>query len=51
MPLQIDGIKDKKKQDKVFSKYMTTHINLALDAVQHMEAKWDDVKRRLTSEW
>ena len=51
MPLRRDGIKDRKKQDKVFSKYMADHVELALDAVNNMEARWDEVKRRLTSEW
>ena len=51
MPLQIDGVKDKKKQDQIFSKYTATHLDLAVDAVKNMEAKWDEVKRRLTSEW
>lgn len=51
MPLQMRGIKDKIKQDRVFSKYTAAHLDLALDAVKNMEAKWDEVKRRLTSEW
>ena len=51
MPLQIDGVKDKKKQGRIFSKYTSTHLDLALDAVKNMEANWDEVKRRLTSEW
>ena len=44
-------IKDKKKQNRIFSKYTATHLDLAVDAVKNMEAKWDEVKRRLTSEW
>jgi AMP nucleosidase len=51
MPLQRRGIKDKKKQDQVFLKYMETHLDLALDAVKNMEKKWSDVKRQLSSEW
>ena len=51
LPLKMRGIKDKVKQDRVFSKYTATHLDLALDAVKNMEGKWDDVKRRLTSEW
>ena len=51
MPLQRRGIKDKKKQDQVFSRYMEPHLDLAVDAVKNMDAKWSEVKRRLTSEW
>ncbi|MBT8332497.1 MAG: AMP nucleosidase [Deltaproteobacteria bacterium] len=51
MPLQIDGVKDKKKQGRIFLKYTSAHLDLALDAVKKMEANWDEVKRRLTSEW
>jgi len=51
MPLQRRGIKDKKKQDRVFTKYMETHLDLAFDAVKNMEKKWSDVKRQLSSEW
>jgi len=51
MPLQRRGIKDKKKQDQVFSRYMEPHLDLAFDAVKNMDEKWSEVKRRLTSEW
>ncbi|MEJ2102454.1 MAG: hypothetical protein P8X68_21165, partial [Desulfobacterales bacterium] len=51
MPLQRRGIKDKKKQDKIFSEYMEPHLDLALDAVKNIIAKWSEVKRQLTSEW
>ena len=51
MPLQRRGIKDRKKQDQVFLKYMEPHLDLALDAVENMEKKWSDVKRQLSSEW
>jgi AMP nucleosidase len=51
MPLQRRGIKDKKKQDKIFSEYMESHLDLALDAVKNISAKWSEVKRQLTSEW
>ena len=51
MPLQRRGIKDRKKQDQVFSRYMEPHLDLAFDAVKNMDAKWSEVKRRLTSEW
>ena len=51
MPLQRRGIKDKKKQYEVFSNYMELHLDLALDAVKNMDAKWSEVKRKLISEW
>jgi hypothetical protein len=51
MPLQHRGIKDKKKQDDVFSSYMENHLDLALDAVKNIEENWKEVKRSLTSEW
>jgi AMP nucleosidase len=51
MPLQRNGIKDKKKQNKIFTNYMEPHLDLALDAVKNMDSKWSEVKRRLISEW
>ena len=51
MPLQRRGIKDKEKQDEVFSKYMDTHLDLALDAIKNLNKYWDSVKRQLISEW
>ncbi len=51
MPLQHRGIKDKKKQDEVFTKYMDSHLDLALDAAKKIDKNWKKVKRQLTSEW
>ena len=51
MPLQKRGIKDKKLQDEIFSKYMDIHLNIAIDAVDQLNTKWDEVERKLTSEW
>lgn len=51
MPLQRRGIKDKKKQDEVFLNYMEPHLDLALDAVKNIGAKWSEVERQLISEW
>jgi AMP nucleosidase len=51
MPLQRRGIKDKQKQDEIFSNYMETHLDLALDAVDNISSNWREVKRKLTSEW
>jgi hypothetical protein len=50
-PLQRRGIKDKKKQDQVFSKYLVPHLDLAFDAVKNINTKWSEVKRRLISDW
>jgi AMP nucleosidase len=51
MPLQRRGVKDKQKQDEIFSNYMETHLDLALDAVHNIGNNWKKVKRQLTSEW
>jgi AMP nucleosidase len=51
MPLQRSGLKDKKKQNEVFKNYMEPHLDLALDAVENLVAKWSEVKRQLISEW
>ena len=51
MPLQRRGIKDKKKQDEIFSNYMETHLDLALEAVQKISTNWKAVERQLSSEW
>lgn len=51
MPLKKKGIKDKKLHNTIYSQYMPTHIDLALDAVQTLDARWHQVERRLISEW
>jgi AMP nucleosidase len=51
MPLQKRGIKDKKLYTKIFSTYMDTHIDIALDAATKINANWSSVSRKLTSEW
>ncbi len=51
LPLKKRGIKDKKLQDEIFSKYMDVHLNIAMDAVDQLNTKWDEVERKLTSEW
>ena len=51
MPLQRRGIKDKKKQDEIFSNHMESHLDLAMDAVHNIDTKWSEVKMRLSSEW
>jgi len=51
MPLQKRGIKDKKLYNKIFSAYMDTHLEIALDAVAKINSNWSTVTRKLTSEW
>jgi AMP nucleosidase len=51
MPLQKRGIKGKKLHDEIYTKYMDIHLELGLEAVYKMNSKWDDVERKLTSEW
>jgi len=51
MPLQKRGIKDKKLQDEISTKYMDIHLNVAMDAVDQLNTKWGEVERKLTSEW
>jgi AMP nucleosidase len=51
MPLQKTGLKGKKLHDEIYSKHMPVHLDLALDAVKALSAKWSEVERRLTSEW
>jgi AMP nucleosidase len=51
MPLQRGGIKDKKLHEEIYSRYMDTHLDIALDAVASIHANWSEVERDLTSEW
>jgi AMP nucleosidase len=51
MPLQKRGIKDKKLYNKIFSTYMETHLEIAMDAVSRIQTNWRTVERKLTSEW
>ena len=51
MPLQKRGVKTKKMYDEIYSNYMETHLDLALDAIENLNAKWREVERTLTSEW
>ncbi len=51
MPLQRRGIKDKKKQEEIYTNYMEMHLDLAIDAVNNINANWNAVERQLTSEW
>ena len=51
MPLQKRGVKDKKLYNKIFSAYMDTHLEIALDAVVKINSNWSTVTRKLTSEW
>lgn len=51
MPLQRRGIKDKDRQREIYAKYMNSHIDIGLDAVYKLNANWEEVKRRMASEW
>ena len=51
MPLQSRGIKDKKMQDEIFSKHMELHLDIAIDVIENLNSKWEQVERNLTSEW
>lgn len=51
MPLQKRGIKDKRLHNKIFSEYMETHLDIALDAVTKINTNWRSVARKLSSEW
>ncbi len=51
MPLQRRGLKGKKLHDEIYSKHMERHLEIADDAVKNVISKWDEVERKLTSEW
>ncbi|MGC9194971.1 MAG: AMP nucleosidase [Syntrophobacteraceae bacterium] len=51
MPLQKTGIKGKKLHDEIYEKFMSLHLDIAIDAVKTMDAKWGEVERKLESEW
>jgi len=50
MPLQRRGIKHKKLHGEVISRYMETHLDVAMDAVKNLSVKWDEVQRKLAGE-
>jgi AMP nucleosidase len=51
MPLQKRGVKGKKLHGKIYTEYMETHLELGMEAVNTMNSKWEEVERKLTSEW
>jgi AMP nucleosidase len=51
MPLQKRGIKDKKLYKKIYSEFMESHLEIALDATSKINSNWRTVARKLTSEW
>lgn len=51
MPLQKNGIKDKKLHSLIYSKYMDTHLDIALNAHDSLREKWNEVESQLASEW
>ncbi len=51
MPLQRRGIKDKRLHDEIYKHHMGKHLDIALDAIANLKARWSDVERQLRSEW
>ena len=51
MPLRKRGIKDKELHEKIYSEYMETHLDLAIDVVHGLKTHWPEVERTLSSEW
>ena len=51
MPLQKSGVKDKKLYKKIYTEYMESHLDIALDAAAKINSNWRTVARKLTSEW
>ena len=51
MPLQKRGIKSKELSERIYNEYMETHLDLAIDAVANLRSHWEDVQRKLASEW
>lgn len=51
MPLQRRGVKDKKLSEQIYTDYMGTHLDLAIEAVGKIQAEWPEVARTLSSEW
>ena len=51
MPLRRRGIKSKELHERIYEEYMPRHIDLGLEAVRALDAQWDVVARKLTSEW
>jgi AMP nucleosidase len=51
MPLQRKGIKDKRLYEEIYSNHMETHLDIAVDAVHNINERWDEVEKRLASEW
>ena len=51
MPLQRRGIKDKKLHHEIYKNHMPSHLDIALDAISNLKARWSDVERQLHSEW
>jgi len=51
MPLQKQGIKNKKRQDEIYFKYTDLHLDIAMDTIKNLKSKWSDVQKRLASEW
>ena len=51
MPLQRRGIKNKRRHSDIYNNYMETHLDLGLDALANLQKNWQEVEKRLHSEW
>jgi AMP nucleosidase len=51
MPLKRRGIKDKELHARIYSDHMDMHLDIAINAVERLDANWDDVSDRLRFEW
>src|SRR5210317_2394944 len=49
MPLQRRGIKDKKLHEEIYKNHMSIHLDIAMDAIANLRARWPDVERQLHS--
>lgn len=50
MPIQKRGIKDSKLHAEVYAKYMESHLDMGINAINTLQANWADVERTLSSE-
>jgi AMP nucleosidase len=51
MPLQRRGIKDKRRHNQIYADFMESHLDLGIDAVVNLQKNWEEVEKRLHSEW
>lgn len=51
MPLRRNGIKGKELQNEVFSRFTDLHLEIAMDVVDNLNLRWEEIRRTLASEW